>query len=99
MLARICRWVRSNQSIVVLLARVLGTLVLACMAWVLLGYLATAPLGAIYGWQGHPSIPAAPKAVYVAVYLVVLPLICLSGAWMLVRWIESRLRAKAQLRS
>ena len=79
-----------------LLLRGLGTLVIASIAWVVLGYLATAPLGAIYGWQGHPSIPAAPRSVYVAFYLIILPLICLAGAWMLVRWIESRVRAKAE---
>ena len=75
-----------------LFLRVLGTLVIASVAWVVLGYLATAPLGAIYGWQGHPSIPAAPKAVYVALYLIILPFICLWGAWALIRWIESRVR-------
>jgi hypothetical protein len=56
---------------------------------VLLGYFATLPLGAIYGWSGHPAIPAAPAGVYVLVYLVVLPVLCLAGAWYLTR----RLRA------
>jgi hypothetical protein len=73
---------------VIWIFRILGTLLLGSIAWACLGFLATAPLGAIYGWQGHPSIPAAPKPVYAGLYLVVLPVICLSGAWFLVRSIE-----------
>jgi hypothetical protein len=76
------------------LLRALGTLVVALPAWTILGYLLTAPLGAIYGWSGHPAIPAAPVPVYVGLYLVVLPALCLAGAWTLVRWIENRLRAR-----
>ena len=72
--------------------RVLGTLVVAALSWAVLGYLATAPLGAIYGWGGHPAAPAAPMAVYVLVYLVVLPLLCLGGAWKLIRSVEKRWR-------
>lgn len=62
-------------------ARVLGTLVLAPISWVLLGYFATLPLGAIYGWGGHPAIPSAPLGVYIALYGVVFPLACLAAAW------------------
>jgi hypothetical protein len=72
--------------------RAVGTFVAAFAGWAVLGYLATAPLGAIYGWSGHPSIPAAPVAVYVGVFLVVLPIICLFGAWRMIRWIEARIR-------
>jgi hypothetical protein len=66
-----------------------ATLLLAALAWVVLGYLATAPLGAIYGWSGHPSAPAAPIAVYVGLYLIALPLACLAGAWKATGWIGS----------
>ena len=67
-----------------ILVRVFLTLLLAAGAWVVAGFLATAPLGAIYGWSGHPSIPAAPNWVYYAVYLAALPALCLGGAWILV---------------
>lgn len=67
--------------------RTLATLLLAAIAWVLLGYLATAPLGALFGWSGHPSMPAAPITVYVVLYLFVLPLSSLGIAW----WIVWRL--------
>jgi hypothetical protein len=68
----------------VLALRGLATLLLAAPAWAVLGFLATAPLGAMYGWSGHPAIPSAPMAVYVGLYLVVLPILCLSAAWWLV---------------
>lgn len=61
--------------------RVLGTLVLATISWALLGYFATLPLGAIYGWGGHPALPSAPIGVYIALYAVVFPLLCLAAAW------------------
>jgi len=61
--------------------RAFAALVLALVAWAVLGYLATMPLGALYGWSGHPALPAAPVAVYIGLYLVVLPLICLYWAW------------------
>jgi hypothetical protein len=61
--------------------RLLGTLVLATISWALLGYFATLPLGAIYGWGGHPAIPSAPIGVYIALYGVVFPLLCLAAAW------------------
>jgi hypothetical protein len=61
--------------------RVLGTLVLATISWALLGYFATMPLGAIYGWGGHPALPSAPIGVYIALYGVVFPLLCLAAAW------------------
>ena len=67
-----------------ILVRVIVTLLLGVVAWAVLGFLATAPLGAIYGWSGHPSVPAAPMAVYVGLYLVVLPIVCLAGAWWVV---------------
>jgi hypothetical protein len=79
-------------SVGTIILRVIGTFVVAFAGWALLGYLATAPLGAIYGWSGHPSIPAAPVAVYVSLFLIVLPVICLLGAWRMIRWIEARIR-------
>lgn len=70
-----------------------GTLILGLVGWAGLGYLATAPLGAIFGWSGHPAISDAPTAVYVIVYLVLLPALCLAGAWRLTRWLGGRSRA------
>ena len=63
------------------------TLILACVLWGVLGYLATAPLGAVYGWGGHPAIPSAPESVYIVLYLIVLPAICLGSCWWLTRGI------------
>lgn len=74
--------------------RAVATLVVALVGWVSLGYLATAPLGAIFGWSGHPAIPDAPVAVYIGLYLVVLPVVCLFGAWSIVRWAGARLSAR-----
>ncbi len=70
-----------------------GTLafLIAVVLWIVAGFLVTAPLGAIYGWSGHPAIPAAPMPVYVIVYLIVLPVVCIAAAWKTARWIESRL--------
>lgn len=65
----------------VLFLRAVATLILSFVAWVFLGYFATMPLGAVYGWSGHPSMPAAPMAVYVGLYLVALPVVCLVGGW------------------
>ena len=70
--------------------RIVVTAVLACIAWVVLGFLVTAPLGAFYGWSGHPAIPAAPLAVYGVLYLIVLPAMCLSVSWRLTRRITRR---------
>ena len=59
--------------------------------WVVGGFLLTAPLGAIFGWSGHPAIPAAPMLVYVIVYLVLLPVACGFVAWKSARWVEKRI--------
>lgn len=67
---------------------------IASGGWMVLGYLATAPLGAIFGWSGHPAIPAAPVAVYVVVYLIALPVVCLIGAWKLAIWFEAHIGGK-----
>ena len=67
------------------IAQLLLTLVIAVVAWALLGYLATAPLGLVFGWSGHPAIPAAPWSVYVALYGVLLPLVCLLLGWRISR--------------
>lgn len=39
--------------------RIAVTILIACLSWVVLAFLLTAPLGAWYGWSGHPAIPAA----------------------------------------
>ena len=80
-----------ERPVGMLVARGAGTLLLATLAWAVLGFLATAPLGLAFGWSGHPSIPNAPLAVYVGLYLVVLPLACIAGAWKAVGWLISRL--------
>lgn len=85
-----------TRQAIALFIRGLCVLVIASVAWVILGYLATAPLGLMFGWSGHPSIPNAPAAVYVGLYLVLLPVICLVGAWKLIGWFVGRMaRAKA----
>lgn len=71
----------TKRSLAFLILRAACTFVLAVVCWAVLGYLATAPLGALYGWSGHPSIPSAPTAVYVGLYLVALPALCLVAAW------------------
>jgi hypothetical protein len=70
--------------------RALGVGLLATLAWVILGYLLTMPLGLLFGWSGHPAIPDAPLSVYVGLYGVVLPAGCLFGAWNLVRAISRK---------
>ena len=69
-----------------------GTLILGLAGWVVLGYLATLPLGAIFGWSGHPAIPDAPTGVYIGLYLVLLPALCLAGAWRVGGWFAARRR-------
>ena len=71
----------TKRVLAFLMLRAACTLVLAVVGWAVLGYLATAPLGALYGWSGHPSIPGAPTAVYIGLYLIALPALCLVGAW------------------
>jgi hypothetical protein len=84
-----------TRQAMALFIRALCALVIASVAWITLGYLATAPLGLIFGWSGHPSIPNAPAAVYVGLYLVLLPVLCLVGAWKLLGWLVGRVnRAK-----
>jgi hypothetical protein len=72
--------------------RVAGTLVVAVIGWVVLSLLATGALGAIYGWGGHPAIPAAPLPVYITLYLVVLPMLSVAGGWRLTHWAARRIR-------
>jgi hypothetical protein len=79
--------------------RAVATLLLGALAWAVLGYLATAPLGVIYGWQGHPSVPAAPAAVYVGLYLVALPAVCLWAAWFLIGLVIQRVGGRPKLRT
>jgi hypothetical protein len=74
----------STTTSAFLVLRGFATLVLALIAWACLGYFASMPLGLLYGWSGHPAIPDAPIGVYVGLYLIVLPLLCLFGAWRLV---------------
>jgi drug/metabolite transporter (DMT)-like permease len=71
-----------------------GAVVVAVVGWVLLGYLALMPLGAIFGWSGHPALPDAPAAVYVLLYLVVLPALCGFAAWKTIARIERRQRSR-----
>jgi hypothetical protein len=63
----------------------LATLLVAAALWVVLAYFSSGPLGALYGWSGHPSVPAAPKWVYVTLFLVVLPILSLALGWAIVR--------------
>jgi hypothetical protein len=72
--------------------RAVGALLVGAVAWAVLGYLATVPLGAVFGWSGHPALPDAPAAVYVGLYLVVLPALCFFGAWQVMRWAAARRR-------
>lgn len=74
----------SSRSWPWILARIAATLLLGAVAWVVLAYLSTVPLGMIYGWGGHPSIPSAPMDVYVWLLFVVLPIVSLGGAWLVV---------------
>ena len=60
---------------------------LAAVAWALLGYLPTAPLGAIYGSSGHPAMPAAPWNIDVLLYFILRPVVCLVDGW----YVTSRL--------
>ena len=68
--------------------RILLTTIVAALGWILVGYLLTVPLGAIFGWSGHPAIPAAPTEVYLTLYAGLLPALCLLLAWKTTRWIE-----------
>ena len=63
----------------------LATLLVAAALWALLAYFSSRPLGAFYGWSGHPPVPAAPQWVYVTLFLVVLPVLSLALGWALVR--------------
>lgn len=74
--------------------RALSMFCVAALAWSLLGYFATLPLGALFGWSGHPAVPDAPILLYVVIYLVVLPIGCLYGAWKLIRGAELRWRSE-----
>lgn len=67
-----------------LLLAAVSMLLLAAATWAVVGYLLSAPLGRLYGWSGHPPVPAAPTSVYVALYLVVLPAMSLGLAWLAV---------------
>jgi hypothetical protein len=74
-----------------LISVLIGIVMLAAALWAAAGYLSTMPLGAVYGWLGHPAIPAAPGYVYALLYLVVLPAVALYIAWRLLwRFARSR---------
>ena len=66
--------------------RVVASLVLAAALWLVLAYLATAPLGALYGWGGHPSFPRAPASVLWALGAGVIPAVSLAASW----WLTGR---------
>ena len=70
--------------------RGVATLLVGSAAWVIVGYAALIPLGAIFGWSGHPAMPAAPLWVYGGVYLVALPISCLYVGWRMVTWFAGR---------
>ena len=61
------------------------TIVLAAILWLLSGYFLTLPLGLVYGWSGHPAIPAAPGFVYILLYLLVLPAASIAASWRVLR--------------
>jgi len=63
------------------LIRAVITLLVGGIAWILLGYATLIALGAIFGWSGHPAIPAVSVPVYVAIYLIALPPPCLYIGW------------------
>jgi hypothetical protein len=71
-------------------------LLLGAIAWVVLGYLATPPLGLLFGWSGHPAIPDAPLLVYLAVYVIALPALCLFGAGKVVGALSRRFSKESQ---
>jgi hypothetical protein len=81
----------------VLLA-ILSTVLLAAPLWVALAYWSTGPLGAIYGWSGHPPLPGAPDWVYWTLFAVALPVLCLGVAGAVVhlvtRWLCRRRGAR-----
>ena len=71
--------------------RGVATLFIALVAWIILGYAALIPLGAIFGWSGHPALPAAPPWIYVGLYLLALPTLCLYTGWRTVKSIAVRI--------
>jgi hypothetical protein len=73
-----------------LVLRVLAALALGTALWAVLGLLATVPLGWWFGWSGHPAIPSAPLAVYVGIYGIALPVLCVWSAWRLVSLVYAR---------
>jgi hypothetical protein len=75
------RWLRT-------VLRSLFVVLLAAVLWAVGGLYATAPLGMVYGWSGHPPLPPAPTWVWVTLYVVVLPLLSLALAWWVVRGAE-----------
>jgi hypothetical protein len=85
-----------ESRLVPIVMRLVGTAVVALPCWAIFGYLATAPLGAIYGWSGHPAIPAAPTSVYIGFYLVVLPIVCGLLGWRVAGLIGKRLERKSR---
>jgi hypothetical protein len=75
---------------------VLLTVLLGVVGWLVLGYLVSVPLGLMFGWSGHPAIPDAPLLVYLAVYGIVLPALCLFGAWRISGTLIRRFRKGSQ---
>ena len=80
-----------RSAATVMLYRVVGTLMIALLAWMVLGVLVLGLMGWMFGWGGHPAIPSVSIEVYFIVYVIVLPIICLFGGWKATRLIESRL--------
>jgi hypothetical protein len=60
---------------------VLAALFIGSTAWILLGYASLIPLGAVFGWSGHPALPAAPPWIYGLIHFIALPIVCLYVGW------------------
>jgi hypothetical protein len=71
--------------------RGVAILLIALIAWIILGYAALIPLGAIFGWSGHPALPASPLWIYGGLYLLALPTLCLYMGWRTVKSIATRI--------
>lgn len=71
--------------------RLLVAILAATVLWLGLGFLATMPLGLLFGWSGHPAIPAAPAWVYLALYAGLLPLFCMFVGWKAAQLLSRRL--------
>jgi hypothetical protein len=65
-------------------------LLVGSLCWIVVGYAALIPLGAIFGWSGHPALPAAPLWVYGGLYVAALPILCFYWGWKITKWFAER---------